>query len=154
MRSTTRKRTGRRLALGSGLLALIVGILPTISAPAVAQIASGSSGVVCTTSPTATFSLTAQSGYIGMPDGNVILAWSYGVTGGAFQFLFALVPHDLMNDQGPHGRPGGGLTLLFPIQMRGGFPGRDHVRSCHRAGAKRAGQGTVGVTHITLQKLL
>jgi FtsP/CotA-like multicopper oxidase with cupredoxin domain len=86
MRSTTRKRTGRRLALGSGLLALIVGILPTMSAPAVAQIASGSSGVVCTTSPTATFSLTAQSGYIGMPDGNVILAWSYGVTGGAFQF--------------------------------------------------------------------
>ena len=68
MRCITRKRTVRRLALGSGLLALLVGILPAASAPAAAQVASGSSGIVCTTSPNATFSLTAQSGYIGMPD--------------------------------------------------------------------------------------
>jgi FtsP/CotA-like multicopper oxidase with cupredoxin domain len=86
MRSTTRKRTVRRLALGSGLLALLFGVLPAASAPVAAQVAPGSSGIVCTTSPNATFSLTAQSGYIGMPDGNVIFAWSYGVTGGAFQF--------------------------------------------------------------------
>jgi FtsP/CotA-like multicopper oxidase with cupredoxin domain len=46
------------------------------------------SGVVCTTStsPNASFTLTAASGMINMPDGNTIFMWSYAPGGGNFQF--------------------------------------------------------------------
>ena len=40
-------------------------------------------GVVCTEGPT--FSLTAQSGYIQMPDMNTMYMWSFAPTGGGFQ---------------------------------------------------------------------
>jgi hypothetical protein len=47
-----------------------------------------SSGVVCTTSssPNATFTLTAKSGMISMPDGNTIFTWSYANGSDPFQF--------------------------------------------------------------------
>ena len=49
-----------------------------------------SSGILCTTdSANGTsphFSLTASADYISMPDGNTIWTWSYGATGGSFQF--------------------------------------------------------------------
>ncbi len=44
------------------------------------------SGILCTTNPTATFTLTAKSGTITMPDGNIIFNWSYASGNGAFQF--------------------------------------------------------------------
>ena len=47
-----------------------------------------SSGILCTTSssPNASFNLTAGANYIQMPDGNSIWTWSYSPTGGSFQF--------------------------------------------------------------------
>jgi len=55
----------------------------------VAKAAGGaSSGILCTTSssPNASFSLTAGADYISMPDGNTMWTWSYGTTGNGFQF--------------------------------------------------------------------
>jgi len=50
--------------------------------------ATASSGILCTTSssPNASFTLTASADYINMPDGNTIWTWSYSPSGGAFQF--------------------------------------------------------------------
>jgi FtsP/CotA-like multicopper oxidase with cupredoxin domain len=50
--------------------------------------ATPSSGLVCTTatSPNPTFTLTAKSGMIHMPDGNMIFVWSYTSGNNAFQF--------------------------------------------------------------------
>lgn len=44
-------------------------------------------GVLCTSSssPNPTFSLTAQTGYITLPDMNTMYMWSYGMTGQGFQ---------------------------------------------------------------------
>ncbi len=44
------------------------------------------SGVMCTTNATASFTLSTGADYINMPDGNTIYTWSYYVSGGAFQF--------------------------------------------------------------------
>ena len=76
-------------------MALYLIILPLLAAGSavgsvapVAASTTGSSGVLCTTSssPNASFSLTAMSGYINMPDGNTIFNWSYAASGGAFQY--------------------------------------------------------------------
>ncbi len=48
-----------------------------------AKAATGGTGIVCTTGPS--FLLTAQSGYIQMPDMNTMYMWSYGATGSGFQ---------------------------------------------------------------------
>jgi FtsP/CotA-like multicopper oxidase with cupredoxin domain len=73
--------------------ALLASLLFTASASSGAGISTAaadtpSSGVVCTTgaSGTPTFTLTAQAGYIKMPDGNTIFVWSYALSNGIFQF--------------------------------------------------------------------
>jgi FtsP/CotA-like multicopper oxidase with cupredoxin domain len=73
----------RILALG---LAALLALVPA-SGGFIASAATPPSGLLCTTSgsPNAAFTLTAESGYVSMPDGNVILAWSYSPTT-AFQF--------------------------------------------------------------------
>lgn len=50
--------------------------------------APATSGLLCTTAAgtTPTFTLKAGSGMITMPDGNIILNWSYSLASGAFQF--------------------------------------------------------------------
>jgi FtsP/CotA-like multicopper oxidase with cupredoxin domain len=66
--------------------ALILGIValsplaPAKSAEAVAP----ATGIVCTDGPS--FYLTAQTGYIQTADMNTVYMWSYGVTGGSFQY--------------------------------------------------------------------
>lgn len=45
-----------------------------------------SSGIVCTTNPSATFTLTAKEGYASMTDGNIIYMWSYAEGNDDFQF--------------------------------------------------------------------
>lgn len=69
------------LALVLGLLALSP-MAPSQSAQA--QAPGPATGIVCTTGPS--FSLTAQAGYIQMSDMNSVYMWSYGVTGGSFQY--------------------------------------------------------------------
>ena len=84
MRTLRRKTLSLSVALvlsASSLSAGAAGI-------AVAQAAGPTAGILCTTSasPNASFSLTASADYISMPDGNTIYSWSYGPSGGAFQF--------------------------------------------------------------------
>ncbi len=43
-------------------------------------------GIACTTDPTNTFTLNAQSGHILLPDGNTMYMWSYSLDGKAFQY--------------------------------------------------------------------
>lgn len=83
-------QTSIQQRLGLGLaLALVALAVSAIGAPAarVAAVASPGSGIVCTTgsSPTPTFTLTAKSGYVSMPDGNTIFMWSYALGNGDFQ---------------------------------------------------------------------
>lgn len=60
-----------------------------LSAPAVAEAqAQGPKiGIACTsgTSPNPTFTLTTQTGYINLPDGNTAFMWGYSPANGAFQ---------------------------------------------------------------------
>ena len=73
------------------VLVLLIGLLAFSPVariqPAQAQNPVATTGVVCTTgnSPNPSFSLTAQSGYIQMPDMNTMYMWSYGLTDGSFQ---------------------------------------------------------------------
>ena len=82
-RTSGRLRRGLALLATTSLLAIATG-----GSPGIALAAGPSSGVLCTsaagTSPT--FTLTARSGYISMPDGNTVFAWSYANGSGAFQF--------------------------------------------------------------------
>ena len=42
-------------------------------------------GIVCTTSPNASFTLTAKDGYIGTPDDNIVYMWGYSEGNSPFQ---------------------------------------------------------------------
>jgi len=67
-------------------LAIVMGVLAIGSfarvQPAKAS-APNATGILCTDGPS--FSITAQSGYIQMPDMNTMYMWSYGSTGVGFQ---------------------------------------------------------------------
>ncbi|GAA1824333.1 multicopper oxidase domain-containing protein [Planosporangium flavigriseum] len=66
------------------LVAAIIGVL-VVPGPQ-SSAAAPTDGLECETSPSNSFSLTASGGYISTPDGNSIYMWSYGDTGGSFQF--------------------------------------------------------------------
>ncbi len=52
-----------------------------------AKAAAGGSGIVCTNGPT--FNLNATTGYISLPDGNLVYMWSYAdATPGALEFQY------------------------------------------------------------------
>jgi hypothetical protein len=42
-------------------------------------------GMVCTTNPTSTFTLTTRTGYISIPDGNVVFMWGFSEGNNPFQ---------------------------------------------------------------------
>lgn len=71
-------------------LALVL-ILVTVSLGGGAQVASAvhqgmaPTGLVCTTNASDTFTLTTRSGYISMPDGNVVFMWGFSEAGEPFQ---------------------------------------------------------------------
>lgn len=73
-----------------GALAMVA-ILLTLSFGGSAQVASAAhqgmepTGLVCTTNDTDTFTLTTQSGYISMPDGNMVYMWGFSSAGQPFQ---------------------------------------------------------------------
>jgi FtsP/CotA-like multicopper oxidase with cupredoxin domain len=69
------------------VVALLLMPLSASIQPAKAQAAS--SGIVCTTSPTATFTLNTADGYINLPDGNLVYMWGYAdATPGALAFQY------------------------------------------------------------------
>jgi FtsP/CotA-like multicopper oxidase with cupredoxin domain len=76
------------LTIGALSLALILAAVPMSAAPAAptGHDAVPSSGIVCTTNPSATYTLTAREGFASMTDGNVIYMWSYADGAAGFQF--------------------------------------------------------------------
>ncbi len=78
MRTTKNKWMRLAMVVILGLLAL-----SPLAPVQLAKAALPQTGILCTTGPT--FELTAQSGYIQMPDMNAMYMWSYSLTGGAFQ---------------------------------------------------------------------
>jgi len=77
----------KRLRWGLGLMLLTLGLssLPLRSQEASAATTPPKTGVVCTSNATSTFTLTAQDGSVGTPDGNIIYMWSYSEGSNAFQ---------------------------------------------------------------------
>ncbi len=73
------------LALGLAIALLVFPIQRALTAPDDSGPAP-SSGIVCTTNPTASFTLTAREGFASMTDGNVIYMWSYAGGKDDFQF--------------------------------------------------------------------
>ncbi len=80
-------RTGRTRArtVAATVLAMAASLLVGASMTSTAAQASTSEGVVCETSPSNSFNLTATSGYILTPDGNSIFMWGYAGASGLFQ---------------------------------------------------------------------
>jgi FtsP/CotA-like multicopper oxidase with cupredoxin domain len=83
MQRKTVQPTLLRLALVGVLVAAMVG---GSAGGAVAQTpAMPAYGLICTTSPTATFTLTTREGSISTPDGNMVYMWGYSVDDEPFQ---------------------------------------------------------------------
>jgi FtsP/CotA-like multicopper oxidase with cupredoxin domain len=64
--------------LGAAVLASLFASVPFVTTALVSAAPSADSGLQCTTSPSATFNLTASSGYITTPDANTIFMWGFG----------------------------------------------------------------------------
>jgi FtsP/CotA-like multicopper oxidase with cupredoxin domain len=78
------KRTWWGLALA--LIAVLTVVVSFTSfGRAAAQSGAPSNGIVCTTSPSATFTLTTRTGYVGTPDDNVIFMWGFSEGSSPFQ---------------------------------------------------------------------
>jgi len=79
----------KHVVLGAGL-ALMMALMFILStpnaAPVAAQTPPPAEGIICTTSPNATFTLTTQTGYINTPDDNVIYMWGFSEGGDPFQY--------------------------------------------------------------------
>ncbi len=91
LRSIRGRTVDRRRLLERGpvLLALLIAVLVT-NGGGVRQATAGhedwpSSGVICTTNDSATFTLVTQEGYITEPDGNTVYMWGFSENGQPFQ---------------------------------------------------------------------
>lgn len=80
-----RIRRGAALALVLMLVLLLTAVAPAANIQPATAMGMGMDGIVCTTSPTATFTLTTKTGYIGTPDDNVIYMWGFSEKGMPFQ---------------------------------------------------------------------
>jgi FtsP/CotA-like multicopper oxidase with cupredoxin domain len=103
------------------LAALLLAALPAPTQPAVAQAVIPSSGIVCTTSPSATFTLTATSGSISLPDGNTVYMWGFADGSGPFQYPGPV----LCVNQGDTVTIVLNNTLAVPVSIM--FPGQEGV---------------------------
>ena len=84
MRTSSSSQIRYGLPRGLGLALLVAGLALLLEA-APARAAVPPTGVACTTNPNATFTLTASSGYIQLPDSNTMYMWGYGTGAGGFQ---------------------------------------------------------------------
>jgi len=83
MRTELLKLTRWGLALA--LVLVLLTLAPASHMQPVTAQTGPSEGIVCTTSPNATFTLTTKTGYIGTPDDNVVFMWGYAAGGSPFQ---------------------------------------------------------------------
>lgn len=115
-----RKQLLKRMRWGL-VTALLLVLLSTLVAaqrqPAAAQMAM-QDGIVCTTSPDASFTLTTKTGYVGTPDDNVIFMWGFSAGNNPFQHPGPV----LCVDEGQtvtvtlHNTLGVDVSILFPGQ--------------------------------------
>ncbi len=111
----------KRVVWGAGL-ALVMALMFILSAPnaspATAQTPPPEDGLICTTSPNATFTLTAQTGYIGTPDDNVLFMWGFSEGSSPFQYpgpilcvtegdTVTVILHNTLNED---------VSIVFPGQ--------------------------------------
>lgn len=103
---------------GAGVLAAL--LLPS---PGAAQGTPPSEGLLCSTSPTSSFLLTATTGYISTPDGNSIFMFGYGLGNGGFQYPGPV----LCVNEGDDVTITLKNTLLIPTSLS--FPGLTKVKA-------------------------
>jgi len=85
MRTQILKRMWWGLAL-TAITALIAVVMAPKSQPVAAQAAPPEEGIVCTSNANSTFTLTTHTGYIGLPDDNVIFMWGLSAGNNPFQY--------------------------------------------------------------------
>jgi FtsP/CotA-like multicopper oxidase with cupredoxin domain len=108
-----------RLAMVLVMGVLAIGPLAHIQT-AKAQ-APNATGIVCTTGPS--FNVTAEPGYIMLPDMNTMYMWSYGSTGGSFQHpgpVLCVNQNDVVTINLTNSLPYGLATSMV-------FPGQENV---------------------------
>jgi FtsP/CotA-like multicopper oxidase with cupredoxin domain len=124
------------VAIAATGVALLLQVAPVQAAPP-------QTGIACTTSssPNATFTLTATDGYIQLPDANTMYMWGYALGGGAFQHPGPVL---CVNE-------GDTVTVVLNNALGEGvsimFPGQENVLA---NGAPAQPQGTgAGLTSLT-----
>jgi FtsP/CotA-like multicopper oxidase with cupredoxin domain len=105
----------RRIAIAATVLLLLSGLVLRASSAAVPP---PPSGIVCTESPTQSFSLTTRTGFVSVPDGNSIFMWSFSPGNGAFQLPgpTLCVPEDSTVTIVLHNTLPEPVSLIFPGQ--------------------------------------
>lgn len=74
-----------RWVLAVAVVVVVSALAPASSRQAAVAQTGPREGIVCTTSPDATFTLTTKTGYIGTPDDNVVYMWGYAEGDSPFQ---------------------------------------------------------------------
>ena len=85
MKSTQVSRISKRITL---VLVLVLVALAVTGGPRTVTAVHGTlppTGMVCTTNPNDTFTLTTRDGYISVPDGNVVYMWGFSAGDAPFQ---------------------------------------------------------------------
>jgi FtsP/CotA-like multicopper oxidase with cupredoxin domain len=79
------------LQMSRHILVVLLLVFMTVSLTGGAQVVNAQNanmpptGMICTSNSSSTFTLTTQTGYISLPDGNVVYMWGFSEGGGAFQ---------------------------------------------------------------------
>jgi FtsP/CotA-like multicopper oxidase with cupredoxin domain len=83
MLRNAKRKPGAGIVVALSLVTAGFTAMPSV--PAGAAFPYHSTGVICTESPTATFTLNTRSGYISLPDGNSAYLWGYSAGSDGFQ---------------------------------------------------------------------
>ncbi|MCG3206748.1 MAG: hypothetical protein FOGNACKC_00347 [Anaerolineae bacterium] len=107
----------------AAVFVVAAGVLVVFTNQPVSAQTQTSEGLVCSTSPNATFTLTTTTGYIGTPDDNVVYMWGYAESGKPFQHPSPV----LCVDQGDT------VTIILhntlPVDVSMTFPGQENVQA-------------------------
>jgi FtsP/CotA-like multicopper oxidase with cupredoxin domain len=158
--------TGRKLssrakrrfaALGAAAVLLALTAAVDSGAPAGAQATGPHVGIVCTTSPNATFDLTTKTGYIQLPDSNTMFMWGYSNGSDHFQHpgpvlcvnqgdTVTIVLHNTLPEAVPIMFPGQENVLANGLPVQPQFDAGSNLTSLTNAAA--AINGTVTYSFV------
>jgi FtsP/CotA-like multicopper oxidase with cupredoxin domain len=85
MKSIKVTRMSKRLALAVAVVLTVMTLTGSPTTVAAVQGTLPPTGLVCTTDPSDTFTLTTKDGYITVPDGNVVYMWGFSAGDAPFQ---------------------------------------------------------------------